>query len=1117
MTTITFTFCFLTLTVYASQASTTVTFPLVEEQKSGTEVGDLTTVDLNATAAEKAGMRYDSLTTDYNHLFSIHETSGKLFTMVAIDRESVCAYLPDCVLELIIAARSGTFFQEITVKIVIEDINDNKPLFPEESMELPISEGVSINSAYPIKIAQDKDTGENNGIQSYEIIPVSDMFGLLPQKNSDGIIFSLKLFVKKALDRETQSMYKVTVVAKDGGNPIQSGSMTVSVIVTDTNDNAPEFTKSLYNITVEEDTEASTVILKLNATDLDSGDNGMISYRIMEQQADAAEILHYFMMDSSTGELILKNQLVYEEGQFFKFTVEALDNGEQPMISQAEVLVYVKDAKNNAPVIKISFLPPGNIGFANVSEKAEVGTFVAYVNVDDTDSGANGDVSCSISNALFAIQSGSSDNYIIKVNSVLNREMQDLHNVTVHCEDKGNPPLGSSESFLVRVTDYNDNKPVFESGNYYASIYENTMTEKIVLQVSATDKDLGKNKDIHYAIRNEDKIKINQNSGIISVLPYFDREKTPLVVFNVLAIDQGDIPLTGTATVTLTVKDRNDNKPQFNYTEYKFEITENIKSGFSVGQLSAYDLDINENGKLIFSLAPADVERKIPFTVFSNGIIKSNRELDREKQSRYTFNVLVTDQGEPKLSSAAPVTVDVNDINDNAPNITFPGKSNRTITMLYPVVEMELHEPVSHIEAYDIDKAENKTLKYSILDGNELGIFVIEEGSGKIYVNDNRVQIENDMTVTLIIEVRDKGVKSKASTERLIVNLIYSNATYVDASEGDNKYIVISAVVVVVTVLISAIIIFVIFLLRNLDKKRKGLEEQLQADTDCGFENKPSLYIINTTAESSTDTVSASTENSRKKKEVSFSFDDQNSFSGFTPEFKVSANSEPVQKAPEKPPRSDNPDSGRELYDRVTTRLESLKLQQYILESKEKQQQLNQHIHPDDSRSESSGETSSGDSGRGNSEEDASTSPTDERKEFIFPYGQTYSIPNKYSTSDNLSVIVPRGLSQSPAPPPIPCRTYKTNSLNNNYKHRPDIHQYLSEPAYSHDSSVLDISSQSWQHQPHFHYPTNSAQVDFLDIASLPKVFSGSVKSRDDDDCSTTTSGSYTIYSEDLL
>ena len=142
---------------------------------------------------------------------------------------------------------------------------------------------------------------------------------------------------------------------------------------------------------------------------------------------------------------------------------------------------------------------------------------------------------------------------------------------------------------------------------------------------------------------------------------------------------------------------------------------------------------------------------------------------------------------------------------------------------------------------------------------------------------------------------------------------------------------------------------------------------------------------------------------------------------------------------------------------------------------------------------------------------------SDDHKEFDFPYGQTYATPNKYSTSNNLSVITPRASIPSPTPPPIPCRTYKGYFTNSNSKHNPDIPQYFSEPSYSHDNSVLDVSSQSWQHQPHFHYPINSAQVNFLDIASLQNGYHGSLKSKDDDDCSTTTSGSYTIYSEDLL
>ena len=876
-----------------------VTFTIQEEKNSGLEVGDLSMVDIGATEEQKQTMSYTFIGNKYKGIFNLHQNNGKLTTLVKIDRETECRYQTECVLEIEVAASSGQFLQEIFVKVVIEDINDNYPEFPKEQVDLLISEGVSINSSYSIESAIDTDTGNNNGIQSYEINPPSDTFWLSAIKSENSDVFTLRLFVKKQLDRETKDNYQITVLAKDGGNTVHTGSVVITVIVTDVNEFAPKFSKDLYNITIEEDTDAGLVILKLNATDHDSDQNGLVSYRIYEHQPNAAEIMEYFTVEETTGEVKLKQQLVYQRGHFYKFTVEALDNAEQPLVTRADVHVHVKDAKNNAPIIRISFLSQANIGFANVSENTGIGTGVAYVNVEDTDSGPNGNISCSVSNGLFSIEERRVDNYIIKVNGVLNREQQDLHNVTVSCQDKGIPPMSSAESFLVRVTDYNDNKPVFESQNYVASIFENEQIIRTILQVSATDLDLGKNKDFHYTIRNQGKIRVNPNNGEITVLPSFDRETTPYVVFEVLSIDQGDIPLTGTATVTLTIKDRNDNTPKFNETEYKFEISENVKSGTSIGQLTGHDFDINENGNFIFSLDSDYVGSKVPFTVFSNGIIKSNRELDREEQSRYNFIVNIIDQGDPNLSSSAPVTVDVLDLNDNAPNITFPGKLNKSLTILYPVSDSALALPVTHVEAYDKDNGENKTLKYSFIGGNDLGIFSIDTDSGEIFIKDNTVEIENDMQVTLSIKVHDMGLQSKASTGDLVIEMIYSNATYVEPSEGDNKYIVISAVVVVLTVLISAGIIFVIFLLRSLDRKRRQLEEQSHTDSDCGFDNKPSMFIVNTTTES-TDSGSTSTDNGRKKKGVSFSFDDQNSLSSFSPDMKVSTILEPTIKPPEK-------------------------------------------------------------------------------------------------------------------------------------------------------------------------------------------------------------------------
>jgi uncharacterized cupredoxin-like copper-binding protein len=300
-----------------------------------------------------------------------------------------------------------------------------------------------------------------------------------------------------------------------------------------------------------------------------------------------------------------------------------------------------------------------------------------------------------------------------------------------------------------------------------------------------------------------------------------------------------------------------------------------------------------------FSLSSTFIDRKIPFHIFTDGVIQSNRALDREVQSRYVFNVTVTDQGSPALASTVPVTIIVNDVNDYRPNITFPTKSNKnkTATLYYPTEDVEI---VTHIQAHDIDAGENGTLRFSITKGNELGLFKIDEKSGIITVADNTVVIEKDISIALLIEVCDRGAVSLSSTAELIVNVIYTNATYEGITSESSKFVVIVVVVVIVTILLSAVIIGVIFLLRTMDRKKK-LSESANIRNDNMYANKQTVYIMNNTGESSTDFIMPGSDVGKKKKEVSFSLDDHDSMSNYQHlDMQVSKAPNPIQYSPEK-------------------------------------------------------------------------------------------------------------------------------------------------------------------------------------------------------------------------
>lgn len=884
-----------TVTITFSQEAP-LTFRIQEELDTGERVGSVRAANLTVPEDEVDTLRYNFLVTQ--HYFSIEDVSGNIFTMVKINRELVCQGFQsdssECEIDFEVAAKTdGTYYRTIDVKVIIEDINDNFPLFPSASYQLNISEGTSVNSEQSIPSAEDLDAGVN-GIERYEMSPQSSTFELKYTKNLVGT-FKVSIILKEPLDRETRDSYQFTVTAFDGGSPPKSGSMVVNVAVTDINDNEPVFDQSEYTKTVEEGTKLGVTVLTVHASDLDIGENGRVSYRIQE-----GFTVNDFALDSTTGDITVgTDQLVYQPDLKYEFVVEAYDHGQQSKFDEAWVRISVSDTGNNRPIVTVKLLSPGNIGFVNVSEDSKKGYFVAHVTVEDSDTGMNGNVSCSTGDNYFSIINleDKVHQYKVVVNNPLNREIQDIHTVNVTCTDRGDPPLSSSETFLVRVTDHNDNKPIFLESSYRAKVSENIEEEKVILQVSATDKDIGNNSEIYYAIRNQDtRLTVNPVTGVVSVKPFFDRETTPVVVFEVLAIDKGDPALTGTATVTLTIEDENDNPPEFLQTSYSFEVLENMPSGTSVGKLSARDIDIGSNAVFTFSLAEEYQNIRLPFVVMpQDGVIQTIRALDREEVKSYSFIATALDQGNPPLQSSVRVTVTVKDENDNRPVISFPGKDNMSVSISYPNNNLDV---VANVLATDPDEGENGTLKYNIVGGNDLGLFKMSLSSGLISIADHSVKIDKDTSAILIVQVSDSGSNSFTSSAELIINITYSNATYEEISSDENKIIVI--VVVVVTVLLSGIIVTMIVVIRKRDSKKKTPESEIKAVAN-DYVNKPSVYILNNTGESSTDYQITNNDVGRKKKEVSFSLDEHDSINNYQhTDLRVNLAPEPIKYAPEK-------------------------------------------------------------------------------------------------------------------------------------------------------------------------------------------------------------------------
>ncbi|NXI58595.1 PCDBF protein, partial [Chloroceryle aenea] len=345
-------------------------------------------------------------------------------------------------------------------------------------------------SRFPLEGAEDLDVG-SNGIQVYSIAPENEYFSVSSGSRSEGDKY-LELVLEKPLDREEQeeqSEVSFSLIAVDGGSPPRSGTTQIRIVVLDVNDNAPVFSQERYVGRVLENTPEGSVVLSVVATDRDVGVNGDISYQFSHviDQSDSV-----FMIDPRTGEIKIAKPLDFEMAENHELSVRATDGGGLSAI--CKVLVEVVDVNDNAPELVVSsFSSP-------LPENTLPGTVVALFTVRDRDAGANGKVSCALEDPLsFALRPAYKNYYELVTVSMLDREETARYILTVVAADSGSPPLTTTQTFTVDISDVNDNAPVFNQTSYTMYVSENNVPMVLIGAVRASDADVGPNAKVTYS------------------------------------------------------------------------------------------------------------------------------------------------------------------------------------------------------------------------------------------------------------------------------------------------------------------------------------------------------------------------------------------------------------------------------------------------------------------------------------------------------------------------------------------------------------------------------------------------------------------------------------------
>ncbi|XP_074816890.1 protocadherin alpha-3-like isoform X15 [Natator depressus] len=636
-----------------------VRYSLPEESKHGTFVGRLAQ-DLGLEVSELVSRMFRMVSKGRGDYFEVNLQSGVLFVKSRVDREEVCGQSPLCAIDLeVIVDKPLRIFH---VEVEIQDINDNAPVFPVNEQNLSIAESLTLpGSRFPLEGAFDADIGTNS-LLTYKLSP-SEHFTLDVTTNDDQIK-SAELELKKSLDREETPVYRLLLTATDGGKPELTGTVQLMITVLDVNDNAPVFNQSVYKVQMLEGSANGTLVIKLNATDLDEGIYKDITYAF--SSLVPPHIKDTFKICEYSGEIRVKGKMDFEYINLYEIQVSAKDKGNPPLAGHCKVVVEVLDINDNAPELTITShsLP--------VPEDAPPGTVVALISVSDRDSGDNGKVTCSIPPDLpFQLVSTFKNYHSLVLAEAVDRERVSEYKILVTARDEGAPSLSASSSILVPIADVNDNAPAFPQAVYTVFVKENNRAGAHLLSVSASDPDLRENAFVSYSVVERSVgeqqpvssyISVHSESGHIYGLQPFDYEELQVLQFQVSARDAGFPSLCGNVTVQLFVLDENDNAPAVSPpgsgrgSPGPELVPLSAGAGHVVSKVRAVDADSGYNAWLRYEVQEARAAGPFRVGVYS-GEISTTRALEEADGPSQRLVILVKDHGEPALSATATVSL----------------------------------------------------------------------------------------------------------------------------------------------------------------------------------------------------------------------------------------------------------------------------------------------------------------------------------------------------------------------------------------------------------------------------------------------------------------------------
>ncbi|XP_014897498.1 protocadherin-16 [Poecilia latipinna] len=721
-------------------------FSVREDAEPATVIGSV-------SVSDEGRFQYSIAEGDGSIFFGIDGTSGDIYVNQPLDYESAKQYFLVARVEDVGASVGLNI--SVLVSVTVEDVNDHAPWFPNKLLMFGLREDAAVGSLAFAFHARDTDGTFANSALRYTLTFDPEVSGSTPHFPFHMNSHTGAMTVAAPLDRESTPTFVFTVAATDQAERMDERKQTsvmVRLLLLDVNDNRPVFV-SAHSVQLMEDTEVGSLLHHFVAIDGDQGENGLISYSIINGNKKG-----FFSLEEKTGLLFLSAPLDYETQRVHRLTVRAADQGIPSLSSTQTLTVEVGDVNDQTPVFSQTTY------VTSVVENKGPGEPLLRVSASDMDSEDNAVVWYSLlpgpGYELFSINPYTG---LITTTTHLDREQQQHFTLRVQARDNGFRPLLGTATVLCSILDDNDNPPEFMQPLFQISLPEN-LSPGVIHTALASDSDLGENGTIHYSVLGEDyggRFAINSETGAVSIMQALDREEIQNYTLTIQAQDSGPAPLSSTTQLLILLLDQNDNAPSFSPESYHASVSEGLPPGAEVLQLTAFDPDEGPNGEVTYTLTDDNSQGAFSVDPFT-GVVRTTRSLDRESQALYTLKAVATDgSAQGPLSSVASLTIEVDDVNDNVP------VCDQNPLHAWVSIRTQPNQIVTTAVATDADQGENGMVQFRF--SGEESLFDINSASGEISLR-RRVRAGFSGR-KLEVLVSDRGRPPQTATCLLLVHL----------------------------------------------------------------------------------------------------------------------------------------------------------------------------------------------------------------------------------------------------------------------------------------------------------------------------------------------------------